>query len=393
LAKFISTKETEVEFFMENFVGKTAAGKIVLEAINGAASSLEGSLMGSEHVTPHVLKELQALKEMAGLYTSQAVALGFAAHRSTLERKMKKMSLVETTQVEMTDSISTATIEKVVNDALKRHSTSFSRKRKNTGEFDDSNDPMLQELTLVNRPAKACKTTKGQHPRGTPPPWPSSFEETQGRGTRQSRRERAKGKEEREVQEMMDLRPRFFSVRNRASYPDSFVSASLSSRVSFIVLNSSLSFLSSVRSSQPGVFKGPGVFILYVFELYVKKEFSLTIATPSTSRFLSSILVLGINFSRAFSKTRRSLRRGMLVYIALTSPLHSMTLVPRGNEGITTFCKSLTNEMVLVQIVEKESRRGARKWLRTLARGVVTQECAGEIGRMAQGFLWIFGMP
>jgi len=133
LAKFISTKETEVEFFMENFVGKTAAGKIVLEAVNGAASSLEGSLMGSEHVTPHVLKELQALKEMAGLYASQAVALGFAAYRSTLERKMKKMSLVETTQVEMTDSISTATIEKVVNDALKRHSTSFSRKRKNTG--------------------------------------------------------------------------------------------------------------------------------------------------------------------------------------------------------------------------------------------------------------------
>lgn len=41
LAKFISAKEEEVEFFTSNFTGKIASGRLALEAINGAASLLE----------------------------------------------------------------------------------------------------------------------------------------------------------------------------------------------------------------------------------------------------------------------------------------------------------------------------------------------------------------
>jgi hypothetical protein len=72
----------------------------------------------------------------------------------------------------------------------------------------------------------------------------------------------------------------------------------------------------------------------YCSELYVKNEFSLTNATPSMSKFFKSVLMCGINSCIAFFKVRRSLWRGMLVYIAFTSPLHSMILEPRGREGI-----------------------------------------------------------
>jgi hypothetical protein len=171
LGKFIAAKEDELKFFMENFAGKDASEKIVLEGINGAKSLLEMSYMVTEQVPMTVITDLEMLIASAGLYASQAVALGFAAHRSTLERKMKKMSLQESTTVEMTDQISTATIEKVVNDTLKRHSSSLSRKRKNTGESGPPDDPLSHMLTIATpRPTKANKTTKGQHPGGSPPP-------------------------------------------------------------------------------------------------------------------------------------------------------------------------------------------------------------------------------
>jgi hypothetical protein len=266
LSNFVSAKQAEVAFFSE-LISPDEVSKVVKAALDQAFSALKSSLGGGDNLPPSLQDDYNALSKITRFYGTRAVALGFAQHRGTLEKRMKKLKVKDSTEVEMTDQISTATIEKVVEQTLKRHSVSKSRKRKNTGEsrYLDLDVPMQIPNDYHRASKKArCETSKGQHPGSKPPSRPSPTT-SQGK----SRRERAKGKEEKEVQEMMDSRPLSFSVRNGASYPDSFVDCSFSSRFNFIVLNSSLAFLSSVRTASPGVFKGPDVFLPPKMEYFI----------------------------------------------------------------------------------------------------------------------------
>ena len=297
LAQFINAKEKEIAFFTEEYISKDKAKAAVLGALQAAGNAIT-STFGSEADIPDVIGlEYDALKKLAVYYGARAVALGFAHHHVSLERKMKKLAVKESTDLDMTDHISTATIEKVVEGALKRHSQSLTRKRKNTGEF-----PLNPSITQATpESARAWKkaryeTTEVQHPGSKSPSQDPAQTPEEKRG--ESRRERAKREEEREVQEMMDSRPFGFSVRNGASYPDSFISASPSSRVSFVALNSSLAFLSSVRTADPGVFKGVDVFIPPKIEYFL----SLNLKHNFTRRLDLSLPVA------AFTQLERSVR-------------------------------------------------------------------------------------
>ena len=243
-------KEAELRFFQENCTNPSKCAATFRSKVGAASTSISAAYGVSANVPQKLKNDGDTTLSLAELLCSRAIQCGFALHQKELAKRMKKLSLKESVDQTMTGlGIDTATIEKVVNAALKkRASSSGQTKRKRASSKSSHSTPVRSDANFPSSGARlqaSAKETENSEQKCSP--------------ASASKRQRQGWQVQKEIQTLMDMREPHFRVKNAVSYPDAFLDCSNNARFAFVVLNTPIVWFETIRLSNPGVHKHPDI--------------------------------------------------------------------------------------------------------------------------------------
>jgi hypothetical protein len=281
LSQFIIIKEEEVRYLSVE-LSTTKLKKVWRNAIDETWRTIQEMMPEP----PNAIKEeYSKLVDLHEWYTARAQQIAFAKHSAELAKKMKKLSIKNSTEVQMIDADTTAAIKKTVELTLAEHlrnkKSAKVEKRKSKGT-DEAERPSKRLRLTFSRPKETQPSTK--------------ISESEGPEREISRREKGKREIQKEIARLMEDRSSLFDVRKAFTYPDSFLEVSERSRISFMILNSPIFVLQDRMKFLTGVHKLDGI----VLPLHIERFLSLNLKHifHSTSDF-SLPFVAYTAFSRA----------------------------------------------------------------------------------------------
>jgi hypothetical protein len=276
----ITMKKDEVKFYWDTYLNNNVATAAVRDALDKAYAqiiSLTGS--GVQALNAFVDDEKEKLNGLCSWYASRAIHIGQSRHQSVIMQRMKKLSVKEKADEQMLD-IDQQTLQTAVEAALKKRDDDRARQKKRNSQ--QSAPKRKRSVSSgMDTPTNRDKTATDASGTRTKQLEKEDLIETE----RTSRRSRKRQAEEKEIIGLLEDCDSRFRVRNAYSYPDSFCSASMNARISFITLKSPVSWYDTLRRFDPGVHKGPGVSLSRDLEYFLslnlkhvfhnKKDFSL----------------------------------------------------------------------------------------------------------------------